>query len=468
MVARGVVLAAALLLSAMSLSVGQAPVRCEEPAPSCGDSRPELLRRIPFGPYGSKYARLGDLTGDGKPEVLLVQVSATGGEHKAVITCLTAVDLEGNVLWQVGQPDPGNVYFGSDFPVQVHDLDRDGSNEVVYIRDERNVLTILAGASGKVLREVPLAGGHDSLLFADFSGNGHAQDLLVKDRYTSFWVYDKDFRLLWSKRDCNPGHYPMEYDVDGDGRDELLCGYALYDDSGKELWSRDLGGHNDAVYIADMDGDGKPEIGIAASDGSPSQQHVLLDVDGNVLFRKTADHSQHALIGRFRPDLPGKQICFIDRQVHHEGGPVKLSELSMFTKGGRKLLSVGGNIWYLAGEVIENWLGRPGEDCIGLYSRGFGPPCILDGFGRPIATFPLPEAILEQGSGPEGKDVYDDFYMQHLDFVGDDREEIFCYNHKALYVWTNGAASDRPNPSRPKPMPQMPRLYNNNFYPGRL
>ena len=174
------------------------------------------------------------------------------------------------------------------------------------------------------------------------------------------------------------------------------------------------------------------------------------------------------LIGKFRPELPGKQICFIDRQVYRDGGPIKTSELSIFTKNGHKLLSVSGNIWYLAGEVVGNWLGKPDEDCIGLYSRGFAPPGILDGSGREIATFPLPEAIKENGAGPDGKDLYDDYYMQHLDFTADDREEIFCYNHKALRIWTNAAAAARPVPTRPKPLRQVPRLYNNTFYPGRL
>ena len=141
---------------------------------------------------------------------------------------------------------------------------------------------------------VQLAGGHDSILFADFAGRGYAQDLLVKDRYSNFWVYDKDFELRWEKRACNPGHYPMEYDVNGDGRVELVCGYTLYARDGKVLWSRpELGGHSDAVYVEDMDGDGKAEIAIAASHGETSEQATLLDAEGKVL--------RHGIKG---PDFP--------------------------------------------------------------------------------------------------------------------------------------------------------------------
>ncbi|MBN2295571.1 MAG: hypothetical protein JXM70_24285 [Pirellulales bacterium] len=460
----------AISFSAVLAALPCPVARSQDHGPVRADSRPQLVRKIEFGQYGSKYARLGDLSGNGQPEVLLVQVVAPEGENKAIITCLTVVDLEGHVLWQVGKPDINNIYFGSDFPVQIYDFDRDGKNEVLYIPDAKNVLTILEGKTGKVLKKVQLAGGHDSILFADFSGNGYAQELLVKDRYSSFWVYDKNFNLLWSKLNCNPGHYPMEYDLDGDGRDELLCGYTLYAHDGRVLWSHPFPGHNDAVYIDDMDGDGKAEIAIAASNTRPGEQSILLNAEGKILFRRMADHSQHALIGKFCPDLPGKQVFFIDRQMHQKGRPIKFSELSLFNRSGEKLLSIKDNIWYLAGEVIDNWVGSPKENSLGLYSRGFAPPCLLDGLGRQIAVFPLPEAIKEKGGGPGGKDLYDDFYMQHLDYLGDNREEIFCYNHKALYIWTNAAPMEKPvMPNRPaRPLKQVPRLYNNNFYPGRL
>jgi hypothetical protein len=441
-------------------------VSADSPAIVRSDSQPKLIRTITFGSYGSKYVRIGDLDGDGALDLLLVQTTAPEGEHKAVITCLTAINLEGKVLWQVGKPDIRNIYFGSDFPVQIHDRDRDGFNEVLYIPDAKNVLTILDGKTGKTLKEVPLAGGHDSLLFADFSGNGYAQDMLVKDRYSSFWVYDKNFKLLWSKLDCNPGHYPMEADIDGDGRDELLCGYTLYDHRGKVLWSHpEFPGHNDAVYISDMNGDGKAEIGIAASAGEPAEQACLLSASGKVLFRKTMNHCQHVVIGKFRRDLPGKQVCFVDRRTP--------SEISMFTISGDKLWTVSGNIWYVAEYVMGKWVDGPEENFVGLYSRGFAPPCLLDGFGREIATFPFPPAILKPGGGPGGKDLCDDYYVQHADVYGDSREEVLVYNHKALYIYTNGAPVQGSNASRgwwktAGPRKQEPRMYNNNFYPGRL
>ena len=438
--------------------------------PVRADSRPRLLRRVPLGDYGSKYMRLGDLNGDGMLEALFVQVPQ-GNEHTPVMTCLTAVDLEGNVLWQVGKPDIRNLYFPGDFAVQIHDIDRDGKNEVICIPGPRNVLKILEGKTGNVIKEIPLDhGGRDSILFADFSGNGYPQDLLIKDRYSSFWVYDKDFALLWSKKNCNPGHYPMEYDIDGDKKDELLCGYTLYGHDGKELWTGRLPAHNDAVYIDDMDGDGKAEIGIAAS--GPA---LLLDRDGKVLFQKLTGethHVQHVIIGKFRTDLPGKQVCFLDRGNQREDAA--LSKLVLFTKAGEQLWNRSDTnlgYWCMAEVMVENWTGKPDENIIGLYSRGYAPAGFLDGNGIEIATFPIPEGIKMKGGGPNGKDLYDDYYIQHINCWGDDREEVFVYNHQALYIYTNGAPgkSGKLQEGWLKTLhKQIPRMYNNTFYPGRL
>jgi hypothetical protein len=83
--------------------------------------------------FGAEQLRIGDLNGDGAPEFLFVQ-SIRGTRE---ITCLTATTVAGEVLWQVGKPSPDNGAIYSDLPVQVYDWDRDGRNEVLYVRQAR-------------------------------------------------------------------------------------------------------------------------------------------------------------------------------------------------------------------------------------------------------------------------------------------------------------------------------------------
>ena len=457
------VLVVAVSLAARGISAA------EPPALPRRDSVPRLLRDIEFGEYGSSVLRFGDLNGDGQIEALVVQEDASGGQDKIMITCLTAIDLEGKVLWQVGKPDRHNVYDSGDTPIQIHDIDGDGQAEVIY-QDPKSLLTILDGKTGKQKRQVQLAGGHDCILFADLTGSGHAQQFVVKDRYSNFWVYDaaQDFKLLWSKTRALTGHYPINYDFNGDGKDELLVGYTLYAPDGKVLWDHPeflVGrGHNDAVDVKDMDGDGRPEIALATSADA-----ILMEGDGKVLFRKPMDHSQHATIGRFRPDLPGKQAFYISRNESAAGGrPGPVLE-AFYSKSGEllwdnsKQKDADKDGWVTQGVVVENWTGNPNENFIALNRRGNKPPALLDGWGREVAVFPIParlsrrtaERAAAKGLPADAYERYTNYYVKHIDCYGDEREEILVFDEHGLYIYTNAAFREKVE------------LYNDTLYNGR-
>src|SRR6266446_8050765 len=112
--------------------------------------KPKLWRRFETPSYGTgRSVRFGDLDGDGRVEMLLAQnIPRVRGDGFDQISCLTAVTLEGQVLWQSGRPDPRNGLLTNDLPFQIHDIDGDGRNEVVLIKDFK--LQIWDGGSGKL------------------------------------------------------------------------------------------------------------------------------------------------------------------------------------------------------------------------------------------------------------------------------------------------------------------------------
>ncbi|MEM3648712.1 MAG: hypothetical protein QW506_06070 [Thermoproteota archaeon] len=89
-----------------------------------------LYKRLKLGEYAGKVLRVGDLNGDGKVEFLFAQrISPKPIKPSSVnyvaLRCLTAVDLNGNILWQLGEPDPSGYDVWSDLPVQVFDFNKD-------------------------------------------------------------------------------------------------------------------------------------------------------------------------------------------------------------------------------------------------------------------------------------------------------------------------------------------------------
>jgi hypothetical protein len=229
--------------------------------------RPKLWKQSSIAKFGAgRNVRFGDLDGDGAPEMLIAQNIPRIGDNFIQISCLTAVSLDGRVLWQLGRPDPRNGLLTSDTPIQIHDLEGDGRNEVVMVKDFR--LQVLEGASGKVRTSVPmppalpdnrlkpytLTNG-DSLAFVRLAETPRRWGVLVKDRYTHFWMYDAGLKPLW-QGEGQTGHYPYLWDIDGDGRDEIAIGYALWDHPGQRLWSRDeeLKDHADGVAVGNFSG----------------------------------------------------------------------------------------------------------------------------------------------------------------------------------------------------------------------
>ncbi|MCJ7778430.1 MAG: hypothetical protein MUP16_08970 [Sedimentisphaerales bacterium] len=215
--------------------------------------KPVVWKKIKTEGFGAgRNLRFGDLDNDGDIDVLIGQVIHHGPKDRnSELSCLTAMTFDGKQLWQIGKPDPWKYHLTNDVGFQIHDIDRDGKNEVIYCVNFE--IVVADGATGTTKYKAPTPktpGGKpynsvynifpqilgDCIYFCDLRGKGYDSDIIIKDRYRYLWAFDDKLKLLW-EAECNTGHYPYAYDVDDDGKDELMMGYTLFDDNGGKLWT---------------------------------------------------------------------------------------------------------------------------------------------------------------------------------------------------------------------------------------
>lgn len=393
--------------------------------------------------------RFGDLNGDGELDVLIGQVQHHGPKDRnSEVSCLTAVTLDGERLWQVGNPDPWKDHLTNDVAFQIHDLDGDGRQEVIYCKDM--TLVMADGATGETLASVPtpetpptakppynrfprILG--DALFFCDLRGTGRDADIILKDRYRHVWALDSRFNILWSA-ECNTGHYPFAYDVDGDGRDEVAIGYSLFDDDGTVLWTldRQIKDHADGVALVrfGMQKDEEPRLLCAASDSGM----FFADVRGQIIKHHFVGHVQNPAVADFRPDLPGLEavsinywgnqgiIHFYDSSgdIYHDLEPCQHGSMCL----------------------PVNWTGQPGEFFI--LSANVEEGGMFDGWGRRVVRFP--------------NDGHPDMCNAVMDLTGDCRDEVVVWDPNELWVYTQ---SDSPKSGKLYNTVRNP-LYNYSNY----
>lgn len=393
-----------------------------------GNPQPVVWKRFETPRFGAgRNVRFGDLDGDGETDMLIGQniprVRGDGFDH---ISCLTAVTLDGKILWQLGRPDPRNGLLTNDTPFQIHDINGDGKQEVVMIRDFQ--LQILEGASGKVLNKTWVPGipkdmkerpyklnPGDSIAFVDLSGKGKRQEILIKDRYQYFWVYNNKLELLWSGSG-QTGHYPYPFDVDKDGREEIVLGYALWSPEGKQLWSRDkdFDDHADGIVMGNFSGDPKaaPRVYACGSD----EGYLMFDKDGNTLKHVRIGHAQSPSIGKYRMDLPGLQLL----TVNYWKNP---GILSLFDSDGNLLLQ-DEPIHSGSPLLPVNWRGDGQE--FAMLSGNVREGGMIDGYLRRVVMFP--------------DDGHPDLAYYVSDLTGDARDEVVLLDTKQVWIYTQ----DRP------------------------
>ncbi len=413
------------------------------------DSNPEMVvwKKIKTPGFGvGRNLRFGDLDGDGVTDVLIGQVihHAWPRDSHSELSCLTAVTFDGKILWQTGKPDPEKNHLTNDVGFQIIDLDNDGDNEVVYCM---NFEIIVADAStGKTKIKTPTPKSKiendrfsqilgDCLFFFDAEGKGWDSNILIKDRYTNFWVLDNSLRLLW-EGSCKTGHYPYALDTDKDGRDELAIGYSLYDDDGTQLWCLDdkIEDHSDGVAVVDFDLSDKTEPAIMYS--ASNAGYLRVELTGNILRRYLIGHVQNPAVANFRDDLQGLETVTInfwgnqgiihffdqDAKIYHDFEPNQFGSMCL----------------------PLNWTGN-GEEYF-IHNANIREGGVYDGWGRRVMQFP--------------DDGHPDMCNAVLDITGDCRDEIVVWNPEELWIYTQ---SDNPKSGKLYKPLRNP-LYNYSNY----
>jgi hypothetical protein len=421
-----------------------------------------LVSSIDVKDFGAETLRIGDLNRDGAPDLLLVQ-SVYGTRE---ITCLTATTLFGEILWQTGNPSVENGRIYSDLPVQIYDWDADGQNEVLYVRQARYAeppyrggvrerasryegdatMVVLEGATGREKQTFALpAPADDCFLFADLTGRGRREDLVVKDRYWNMWGLDHKGRVLWQWTG-SPGHFPAVADVDVDGKDEVFVGFALIDDDGRVVFETDAqGAHQDACYMT-RPADGKWRL-LFGNGGV----HCLTP-DGSRLWHHPLGEAQHVVAGRFRTDSE-MQFAVVDRTPvpTHRRDSNAWAILYLYDLDGKEIWrrQQEKGAWCIA-TLRTNWFGKDAPHGIFVYGHGAGRPAVIyDGDGQIVETFPMAYA---PGVAPAHRP--DAFYGLVADVWGDSRDEVILFNGRGLCIYAN---------ARPA---AIPTLYNETLYPG--
>ena len=206
---------------------------------------------------------LGDITGDGLPDVVVQ------GEGKYLV----AIDSSGTPLWQ-SDPFTFPSRSGS---ASIANMDGEGLPEIVFG-------SAVYDAAGTRLWEGSQGSGHNAIgpisCVADLTGDGRPEVVGGRTAYTfTGTVAGGDFtgQILWDTNYTDGYCGVADMDTDGDPDVVLVSAGAvqvLEGATGAQMATLAIpgGGHGGAPNIADFDGDGAPEIGTAGG-----SNYVVID-----------------------------------------------------------------------------------------------------------------------------------------------------------------------------------------------
>ena len=230
-----------------------------------------------------RAVHLADIDGDGASEAIV----GTGDCR------LYVLDAGGETRWEHAFPPGSGMRAQRVMTVSSADLDGDGRVQV------------LAGTEGWLFHAFEADGTLKwqtethyhcvtGCLAADLDGDGK-DEVLVGTEYYTINCLNPDGTARWRRSTGCVSPTILSADLDGDGKSEVVYGDwravnavrsgALFsgpDRGGRMVWRVNMGGEVEDIAVADMNGDGRPEV-IAGSDVG---QLACIGGDGEVIWRR--------------------------------------------------------------------------------------------------------------------------------------------------------------------------------------
>lgn len=396
---------------------------------------------------------LGDINGDGIMEIVMVQPDGGFDDrfYPHSVVCATAYSLNGEQLWQIGEPDPEVNGSGSDIPAQIYDIDNDGNNEFLCVMNDE--LCIFDGKTGELKEKhlLPNEHAHDCIVIADLEGKGYAQNIILKDRYHQIWALDTNYKVMWTFKG-NVGHYPWVYDLNGDGRDEIIAGYTVLNGDGDKLWTIDMKDHADCIWVCDLMQDKKPVVLVGGDDTT------AYSADGKLLWRFTDTvESQNIAPGNFILENKGTEVAGLDRisrndVIGPDGNIIPAPEgkdgVFIFDCNAKSLFKENRDVpgWKTIVTTINNF-DRSAKDYILAYRRSDTAGGVYDENMNAVFEFPF-----------EG-------HVMWTDLTGDGLSQLLVYDDEKIAIYST-EKTDLSKAAVSETRPQPKRLYNWTRYWG--
>ncbi len=422
----------------------------------------KLWHQVETAQYPGAFVSLGDLDGDGRVDFLLYREGP-----QTTPGFMAAIDHDGKTLWELGDrtlkkhaPDG----FGKEPALRgialIYDFDQNGKAEVIteFWQDEKPMLYVLEGATGKILRrrESPLdlkvRGGRRSRChpvgrIAFLEERTKPPALVLKYGASNFVpcyavALDSKLNTLWELKGSqhSMGHVPTVGDVDEDGRDEIILGTLLADENGKTLWEKQVERHADCTSITDVHPSTGQEVLISVCSTGPA---YCMSAAGEVLWKKTrkdVPHGQGIWAGNFIAKEPGQEVIIL--RSGHVG-----DFITVRGKDGTQLAAF---------RHTKNYRGYPDFPCVVNWKandeQSLWIPIdrtLVDGYGKVVAELGGYESLVKEKLQWGETKSHIAVQAFAVDLCGDSREELVLYqpyNGKAILIFTQPDSNGKPKP----------------------